>query len=187
MVAVIGSRVSMINVQIIVVLCLILGWYAEWRIHRRNYKFLMEQGALEAHPVASKVLYFVLVIAPFFIILEGLTYPIFLFESDVKAFFIGVLGASSALRWWAIDSVSGLWCYRCLAHPHLRHWAVGPYRFLGHPEYLSRILDVLSVAIIFNGVLSGLVFATIAIGMSLRLVIAEQSQYLLVRSLKNRD
>jgi methyltransferase len=120
-----------------------------------------------------------------FIVFEGTFYPTFQFEINYKVFFIGLLALSSVLRWWAIDSVNSLWTYRCLAHPQMRHYALGPYRFLSHPEYFSRILDLASLSIIFDAPLSGLVFGLVAVGLSFRLAMAEQSHYLVVRSLKN--
>ncbi len=171
--------------KISIIISLVLGWYAEWRIHRRNYKFLRDQGAVESSPRVSQVLYLILKLAPIFIVFEGAFYPTFQCEINYKVFFTGLLALSSALRWWAIDSVNMLWTYRCLAHPQMRHYALGPYRFLSHPEYFSRLLDLVSLSIIFDGPLSGLVFGMMATGLSIRLAMAEQSHYLVVRSLKS--
>lgn len=172
-------------VKITIIISLVMGWYAEWRIHHRNYKYLTGEGAQESSPVASKMLYLILRLAVVFIVLEGNFYPSIKFDLDYKLFFIGLLGLSSALRWWAIDSVNMLWTYRCLAHPQMRHYALGPYRFLSHPEYFSRFLDLACLSIIFDGLLSGIFFGMMVAGLSIRLAMAEQSHYLVMRTLKN--
>src|SRR5262249_15272244 len=71
---------------------------------------------------------------------------------------LAAMAAGTLLRLWAIQSLGSLWTMRCLAIPGLRPRRVGPYRILDNPEYISRLIDGLGLAVVLGGLLVPLLY-----------------------------
>lgn len=72
------------------------------------------------------------------------------------AVWVGVLGASTALRWWSIAALGRSWNVRAVVPSDLRPVTAGPYRFVRHPNYLAVILEFLALPLAGGAVLSAL-------------------------------
>jgi methyltransferase len=57
-----------------------------------------------------------------------------------------LFGLAKALKLWAIMSLGPKWSYRVLVVPGEPLVRSGPYRFLAHPNYLSVVGEIASVA-----------------------------------------
>lgn len=67
--------------------------------------------------------------------------------------------AAQLLRYWCISSLGHRWNTRIFVLPDtppLRH---GPYRFLRHPNYLVVTVELLALPLMFNAVLTALLFS----------------------------
>jgi methyltransferase len=58
---------------------------------------------------------------------------------SIMALFLIILGF--VIRLWAIQARGKFWTFRCLAFPGMPIVKKGPFRFLKHPEYVSRAID----------------------------------------------
>ena len=57
------------------------------------------------------------------------------------ALWVGLLAAATGLRWWSIRTLGASWNVRAVVPADLRPVAVGPYRFVRHPNYLAVALE----------------------------------------------
>lgn len=161
-----------------VLLAVTLSWFAEVRLHARNAKFLLSQGATPFGKNFYRV-YYILVclsaVTPF--IDEIFALDFFRWPPWITVLFTVILLLSSTFRWIAIDSINQIWTLTGFQHRDLRRWSVGPYRYINHPEFLSRLVDAFCFFFIFCGggltcsVLFGLLLIT------LKLVQVEMQAY----------
>jgi len=61
-----------------------------------------------------------------------------------------VFGAAQGLRYWAITSLGKRWNTRILVLPGQPLVKTGPYRFIGHPNYVAVILELAAVPLVFG-------------------------------------
>lgn len=66
-----------------------------------------------------------------------------------------LFGLAKALKLWAITSLGSKWSYRVLVVPGEPLVTSGPYRFLAHPNYLSVVGEMASVAAIVWAPITG--------------------------------
>jgi methyltransferase len=71
---------------------------------------------------------------------------------------------AKALKWWAIASLDGAWTFRVIVVPGMARVASGPYRYLGHPNYVAVIGELVGVALLTGARVSG-PLATLAFGL----------------------
>lgn len=72
---------------------------------------------------------------------------------------LGVLLAQG-LRWWAIAALGERWCTRVVVVPGAPPVvAVGPYRWIRHPNYLAVVLEMALVPLAFGSWRSALAFS----------------------------
>jgi methyltransferase len=64
--------------------------------------------------------------------------------------------AAKALKWWAILSLGPFWTFRVIVVPGARLVAVGPYRWLRHPNYVGVVGELAGAALITGAPLTGL-------------------------------
>lgn len=125
---------------ILIILGFALVRIAEMWIHRQNLRALHSAGGEELIPHQMALYYrWVLLIVPL-----GVGEHLLLERTiGVPWSFIGIglIIVGLALRFWAIETLGGLWTMRCIfrdGYPRIRQ---GPYRFLKHPEYTSRLME----------------------------------------------
>ena len=61
---------------------------------------------------------------------------------------------AQGLRYWCMISLGLLWNTRILVIPDGEIICKGPYRFLRHPNYLAVAIELMSVPLIFNAVIT---------------------------------
>ena len=66
-------------------------------------------------------------------------------RSRVAWLWLGLLGASTLLRWWTIRTLGQRWNVQAIVPTDLRPATGGPYRFLRHPNYLAVALEFLAL------------------------------------------
>jgi methyltransferase len=67
----------------------------------------------------------------------------------------GLFVAAKALKWWAILSLGPCWTFRVLVVPGASPVAVGPYRYLRHPNYVGVAGELAAVALMAGALLTG--------------------------------
>jgi methyltransferase len=83
---------------------------------------------------------------------------------EVLLWGLAFFGFSKALKMWAVASLGSRWSYRVLVLPGAPLVTTGPYRFLAHPNYLSVVGEIVSVAAIVWAPITG-TLATIGFGL----------------------
>ncbi|HKF76173.1 MAG TPA: isoprenylcysteine carboxylmethyltransferase family protein [Candidatus Dormibacteraeota bacterium] len=73
---------------------------------------------------------------------------------------VGLVAASTALRWWSIRTLGPSWNVRGVVPDGLRPVARGPYRLVRHPNYLAVAVEFLALPLAAGAVWS-------AVGLSL--------------------
>lgn len=128
---------------------------AELRIHKGNYARLSQAGAHEAVPHIMRLYYASTHLIIPAMALERLVSPR---SGPVWIPAAGALlaAAAIAIRLWGIASLGSLWTMRCLGFPGLKARALGPYRYLNHPEYLTRTIEGLGLAMLVGAPWSGI-------------------------------
>ena len=118
----------------------ILCFVAESRRHTSNYRFLKHIKAQELNINFMQLFYIGSYISPFLCLFEAY---VFSHEPSrlVKLFAVSGLFLSVNLRFWSINSLGRYWTKRCIFPDGLDRVTSGPYKYLRHPEYLSRILE----------------------------------------------
>ncbi len=71
---------------------------------------------------------------------------------------LALLGATMALRYWAISSLGDRWTTRVFVVPGEPVVRRGPYRWLRHPNYLAVVFEVVALPLIHSAWLSAIVF-----------------------------
>ncbi len=79
--------------------------------------------------------------------------------------------ASKALKTWAMLSLGPNWSFRVLVRPGTPLVKSGPYRYLRHPNYVAIFGELIGVALLVDGLLTGLL-SLFAIALLLRRRIA---------------
>lgn len=62
---------------------------------------------------------------------------------------------AKALKYWAIASLGPRWSFRVLVPPRSQPVAVGPYRWMSHPNYLAVAGELTGAALTMDAVFTG--------------------------------
>ncbi len=129
-------------------LVVIVQRLTELRLAKRNEAWAREQGAQE-HGAGHYPLFFVLhtgwllawpleawVAGPRF----GWGWPVWL----------GAFVLAEALRYWAIASLGQRWNTRILVLPKSSRLRRGPYRVMGHPNYVAVVIELAALPLAFG-------------------------------------
>ena len=66
--------------------------------------------------------------------------------------------ASQALRWWCITTLGRRWNTRVIVVPGLPLVRSGPYRFLGHPNYVAVVVEGIALPLVHAAWVTAVVF-----------------------------
>ncbi len=119
----------------------------ELRVARRNAAAARARGATEfgaAH-------------YPLFFALHGawmIAWPAEAITRDARpaawTLWLFAVVAAQVLRYWAITSLGGRWNTRILVVPGDVPLQAGPYRWIGHPNYVAVVIELAAVPLMFG-------------------------------------
>ena len=148
---------------------------AEGRLNRSNMAFLLHSGAEEvAHGYSDRFHLW----GHFIIPLSVTEYVLHGFSSNPGNQLIGafILILALLLRVWSIQTLGRMWSRKCFYIYGVPLVRKGPYRFLKHPEYMSRLLDIAGLTLLFSAWWSGTVCFLAALFYLTKIVPLEQRQ-----------
>lgn len=153
----------------------LLGRLAEHRIHLANYNAMLVGGAEELIPRQMQLYYRLGILVIPFALLENLL------EGNGSAPIWQTIGISFimlgfCLRLWSIHTLGPQWSMRCLCNYGFPIVRTGPYRYLPHPEYLSRVLDGLGLCLCLMAPLVGFVYVLISTTLLAKIIRTESRQ-----------
>ena len=147
----------------------------EQRVHRANADFLAVVGGEELIHNAMRGYYTLnlLVILP--AAAEGLLLrqP----RTDLSQLLgIGLLLAGTGLRMWTVRTLGRFWTMRCIFVPGTPRVVSGPFRFVAHPEYLSRLGEIFGICLYLGAYFSALLYFVVAFKFLIFIVKIESRQ-----------
>lgn len=145
-----SPQLAVAAVSLAVVLVLML---AESLISRRNEQDLRQRGAVEPPGDVYSAMTWAYPAAFVAMAAEGAVFgpP----PGLVTVAGALLLGASKALKWWAMASLGPRWAFRVLILPGAPLVTRGPYAVLRHPNYVAVIGELVSMALIVGARVSG--------------------------------
>lgn len=79
--------------------------------------------------------------------------------SEVWYLWISLFIIAQGLRYWCMISLGTLWNTRILVIPNGAAVNKGPYQFLRHPNYLAVAIELISVPLLFDAVITAVLAA----------------------------
>lgn len=152
-----------------------LNRWAERRISARNYAVLKSAGGEELASRLIRKYYLVSALIFPAAVLESLVLDPLVWR-EMILIGLGLVIFGHAIRYWAIGSLGSLWSMHCVGLPGVRPVNAGPYRFFNNPEYMSRVMDGVGIALITGARFSGLAFLIASYMITRRLANLEQRQ-----------
>lgn len=143
----------------VTVACLALQRLVELAWSKRNERRLRERGAIEygrSHYPAMVALHVGWLASMLLEDRRPSTVP-----TPARVVALGAFVAAQPIRYWAIASLGDRWSTRVLIPPDEGVVTTGPYRYLGHPNYVAVVAE-LAGAPVMLGAWRTAVWATIA-------------------------
>ena len=141
----------------------LLLYVGEWRRHRINSRFLAFAGATVISPGLMRTYYLIILCFLPFALVESLARPVWTVEA-VQIIGLFMLLAGLILRAWALTTLGPAWTMSCLYWPQMPRIRRGPFRYLRHPEYLSRLLDCTGLCLALGALwTAGFVFVVVTL------------------------
>jgi len=129
---------------------------SELLLAKRNERVARVKGAVEYDEKGYKVI--VLMHIFFFI---SLISEYILLARTLSNFWVPLLILfiiAQILRYWAISTLGYYWNTKILVTPNTSPIRTGPYKYLNHPNYLSVILEIAVIPLIFSCYISFMIF-----------------------------
>jgi methyltransferase len=140
-------------ISAISVAAVLLMMLAEMQLSRYNERALRARGAVEPPDDVYRTMAWV--------------YPGLFVVMALEGVFFGppaglvtlagaiLLGASKALKFWAIASLGTRWTFRVLVPPGASLVSSGPYAYVRHPNYVAVMGELASMALLVGARVSG--------------------------------
>jgi methyltransferase len=126
---------------------------AELQLSRYNERTLRARGAVEPPDDVYRTMAWVYPVLFVAMGLEGVWWGPAPGTTTLAG--AALLGASKALKFWAIAALGGRWTFRVLVPPGAALVTSGPYGLLRHPNYVAVMGELASVALIVGARVSG--------------------------------
>lgn len=131
----------------------------ELALARRNEESMRALGAVEvAH---GHYRWAILLHAGFFVALAAEVYGFHRQPAKWAWVPLVLFLASQILRYWAMRTLGPYWNTKILVLPGARRIAVGPYRWLRHPNYLAVVVELAAIPLVFQAYLTAVVFSVL--------------------------
>ena len=137
----------------------ILQRLSELMLAKRNEKTVRNEGAVEYDAGGYRVIvimhtaFLVSFVAEYFLLGRSL--------SPYWLPLVCVFVAAQLLRYWAIRSLGKFWNTRILIVPGERLVTKGPYKYLRHPNYVSVVIEIAVIPLIFSCYITAVVFTVL--------------------------
>ena len=155
---------------------------SELLLAKRNERVARVKGAVEYDEKGYKVI--VLMHIFFFI---SLISEYILLARTLSNFWVPLLILfiiAQILRYWAISTLGYYWNTKILVTPNTSPIRTGPYKYLNHPNYLSVILEIAVIPLIFSCYITSMIFTLLnLVLLKRRMRIEEQA----LSTMKSRD
>jgi methyltransferase len=144
---------SQVAISAIAVAAVLLMMLAELQLSRYNERTLRARGAVEPPDDVYRAMAWVYPFLFVVMALEGAWWG----PNPGTTTLVGValLGASKALKFWAIASLGARWTFRVLVPPDSSLVTSGPYGFLRHPNYVAVMGELASIALLVGARMTG--------------------------------
>lgn len=137
----------------------ILQRLSELMLAKRNERAVRSEGAVEYDAGGYRVI--VLMHTAF---LVSFAAEYFLLGRSLSPYWLPLLCvfvAAQLLRYWAIRSLGKFWNTRILIVPGERLVTKGPYKYLRHPNYVSVVIEIAVIPLIFSCYITAAVFTVL--------------------------
>ena len=137
----------------------ILQRLSELMLAKRNEKTVRNEGAVEYDAGGYRVIvimhtaFLVSFVAEYVLLGRSL--------SPYWLPLVCVFVAAQLLRYWAIRSLGKFWNTRILIVPGERLVTKGPYKYLRHPNYVSVVIEIAVIPLIFSCYITAVVFTVL--------------------------
>ncbi|GLW06403.1 hypothetical protein Misp01_15330 [Microtetraspora sp. NBRC 13810] len=78
---------------------------------------------------------------------------------------LAVVVLAQGLRWWCIGTLGRRWNTRVVVVPGLPLVRSGPYRWLGHPNYVAVVAEGVALPLVHTAWLTALIFTVVNAGL----------------------
>lgn len=136
---------------------LILQRVSELLLAKRNERVVRAKGAREYDEKGYKV---IVLMHIFFFISLILEYV--LLARTINHFWAPLLIlflCTQVLRYWAISALGHNWNTKILVTPNDIPVRGGPYKYLNHPNYLSVVIEIAVIPLIFSCYITAVIFS----------------------------
>jgi len=151
-----GTIISEFPSEPALLLALLLAGYllifcAEWRRHRINLRFLLFAGATQKVRSLTRAYYAIIIaILPVALIEMSLRWNGSFGVGAAQLAGMSLIAGGVGLRLWTLTTLGAAWTMSCLYWPQMPRIRRGPFRWLRHPEYLSRLMDGVGLCVVLN-------------------------------------
>ncbi|HML94219.1 MAG TPA: isoprenylcysteine carboxylmethyltransferase family protein [Thermodesulfobacteriota bacterium] len=147
------------KIFLLFLILIVLQRLGELMLAKRNEKALRSEGAVEYDARGYRVI--VLMHTAF---LVSFAAEYFLLGRPLSPYWLPlvcVFVAAQLLRYWAIRSLGKFWNTRILIVPGEKLVTKGPYRHLRHPNYISVVIEIAVIPLIFSCYITAAVFTVL--------------------------
>ncbi|MDF9811047.1 isoprenylcysteine carboxyl methyltransferase family protein [Streptomyces sp. SPB162] len=74
---------------------------------------------------------------------------------------LGVVAAAQGLRWWCVSTLGPRWNTRVIVVPGMPLVTGGPYRWLGHPNYVAVVAEGLALPLVHSAWITAVAFTVL--------------------------
>ncbi len=132
---------------------------AEWRVSGRHEARLIELGATD--PPEPQYLWMA-VAYPLSFLLMGV--EAWWRHAEIGGAFVSgalLFVAAKALKYWAIGSLGERWTFRVWVLPGAPLVAIGPYKYIAHPNYVAVAGELVAAALMMGAFIAGPVMTAV--------------------------
>ncbi|MCL4244835.1 MAG: hypothetical protein KJ002_06865 [Candidatus Dadabacteria bacterium] len=147
------------KIFLLFLILIVLQRLSELMLAKRNERAVRSEGAVEYDAAGYRVI--VLMHTAF---LLSFTAEYLLLGRSLSPYWLPlviVFVMAQLLRYWAIRSLGKFWNTRILIVPGEKLVTKGPYRYLRHPNYVSVVIEIAVIPLLFSCYITAAVFTAL--------------------------